>query len=72
MKTFLFQVSHTHYIFIRMEICQNEKIKWNLNYSGGNTMTISKNGLSYTYTYIGKGYNYDSIQKHPLVVAAAR
>lgn len=51
---------------------ESYNIEWNLNYAGGNTMTISGSGLSYTYTYIGKGYNYDSIQHHPLVVDAAK
>ncbi len=42
-------------------------------YDGGDKITINFDGVTwYTYTFIGTSHDYESIQRHPLVVDAAR
>lgn len=41
-------------------------------YDGGNSLKIKFSGGSWiTYTFIGTGHDFDSIQRHPLVIDAA-
>ena len=49
-----------------------EDIPGTIIYDGGNTLSINFGVEWYTYTYMGTGYDYNTIQTHPLVAESAK